>query len=480
MYLIHCLVLISLFLISTSDHKVQVKGCFVGSVLPRSFRLASFGTNARCFPSSVKSRSLCVLLLLCGDISLNPGHIVMGVANCRSVRNKGPMISDAVFNHSLDILSLVETHICPTDTDCLLQSITPPSYKLCQRPRAHGSGGRVGFLINSSLSHRIVDHPTFSNFECLVVSIGSNAHSTLVACVYRPPGSCSNSFYDEFYMLVKFLSSTNSSFVICGDFNIHIETISRESVNFLNTLDSCNITQHVHSATHLHGHTLDLILTSDSSLVSNVVVSDYISDHAMIKCQVKIQITPNSQANRVTYRRYHKINMDTLRNDLSNCAFVACPGETAKILYDQYTNDLSNLLDKHAPEVTRCLAKEPAKWLSDTYKNAKSIRRQFERIWRKNKTPLNRARLRKQIARCNSLANKDKATYYRALVNENSDDPKKLWQVLRSTLHRIPDKVLPSHSSHKKLTDQPLFSPTRLPKSESLFPVLHLFPCHLL
>ena len=76
------------------------------------------------------------------------------------------------------------------------------------------------------------------------------------------------------------------------------------------------------------------------------------------------------------------------------------------------------------------------------------------KIWRKKKTPLNRAKLRKQIARCNSLANKDKATYYRALVNENGDDPKKLWQVLRSALHRIPDKVLPSNSSQKKLAEQ--------------------------
>ena len=45
-----------------------------------------------------------------------------------------------------------------------------------------------------------------------------------------------------------------------------------------------------------------------------------------IKCQVETPIIPNSQANRVTYRRYHKINMDTLRNDLSNCSFVSCPG----------------------------------------------------------------------------------------------------------------------------------------------------------
>ena len=175
-----------------------------------------------------------------------------------------------------------------------------------------------------------MDHPTFTYFECLVVSIGLNAQSTLVACVYHPPGSYSNPFYCEFYTLVEFLSSMNSSFIICGDFNIHIDTTWRDSVNFLNTLDPCNITQHVHSATHLHGHNLDLILISDSSLVSNVVVSDYISDHAMIKCQVVTPTTANSQANRVSYRRYHKINMNTLHNDLSSCSFVACPDDTAK------------------------------------------------------------------------------------------------------------------------------------------------------
>ena len=103
----------------------------------------------------------------------------------------------------------------------------------------------------------------------------------------------------------------------------------------------------------------------------------------------------------------------------------------------------------------RLLAVLPrSQWISDTYKNAKSIRRQFERIWHKKKTPLNHAKLRKQMARCNSLANKDKATYYRALVNKNGDDPKKLWKVLRSALHCIPDKVLPSNSSQKKLAEQ--------------------------
>ena len=43
--------------------------------------------------------------------------------------------------------------------------------------------------------------------------------------------------------------------------------------------------------------------------------------------------------------------MDCLRSDLENCSFVKCPGNTASVLYEQYTKDLKELLDKHAPEV---------------------------------------------------------------------------------------------------------------------------------
>ena len=110
--------------------------------------------------------------------------------------------------------------------------------------------------------------------------------------------------------------------------------------------------------------------------------------------------------------------------------------------------------DKHAPEVSRTFIKGPAKWLSDSYLLAKAVRRQFERIWRKNKSPQNRARLRKQIARCNSLVNKDKSNYYRSLVNENTQDSKKLWQVIRTILHSDRESVLPSHQSKECLANR--------------------------
>ena len=60
---------------------------------------------------------------------------------------------------------------------------------------------------------------------------------------------------------------------------------------------------------------------------------------------------------------------------------------------------LGSLLDRHAPLICDKIKKEPARWLSDTYRRAKSIRCQFEHMWRKN-----RSRLHKQIARATQLS----------------------------------------------------------------------------
>ena len=362
------------------------------------------------FPCVAKRHGLATLLLLCGDISLNPGPISFGVVNCRSVRNKGPCIDDAVTVHSVDILAVTETHIRQEETDSLLHSITPTGFKFCHKPRIHGRGGGVGFFINKAIQFRSVDTPTFSSFENVSIAIGSAAQQLVLTCVYRPPGSCSESFLDQFLNLLEYLSSVSPSFLICGDFNIHVDTSSNDSIKFQNCLESCNITQNVQTATHLHGHILDLVLTpTDASAISNVRVAEFISDHALVLAQLDSVNPPSHEAKVVTFRRYHKIDMDSFRKDLGNSAFVKCPGDTVSGLCEQYLDDLSKLLDKHAPLVTRTFTKQATGWLSDTYRLAKTIRRQLERIWRKDKSAYNRARLRRQIGRCNSLVNKDKA-----------------------------------------------------------------------
>ena len=234
-----------------------------------------------------------------------------------------------------------------------------------------------------------------------------------------------------------------------------MDTSSNDSIKFQNCLESFNITQNVQTATHLHGHILDLVLTpTDASGFSNVRVAEFISDHTLVIAQLDSVNLPSHKETVVTYRRYRKIDLDSLCKDLGNCSFVRRPGDTVSVLCEQYLGDLSRLLNKHAPLGTRASTKQATGWLSDTYRLAKNIRRQLERIWHKDKSAYNRSRLRQQIARCNSLVNKDKASYFRNLVRENDNDSKKLWQALHSALHSSPEAVHPSHESKKGLADR--------------------------
>ena len=167
----------------------------------------------------------------------------------------------------------------------------------------------------------------------------------------------------------------------------------------------------------------------DSSVVLNVRVSEFISDHGLVLCQLDFISPSVPRSKKATFWRYHKIKMDNLRSDLANCSFVKCFGNTASVLYQQYTSVLNDLLEKHAPKVSCTFIKGPFKWCSDSYLLAKDVWCQSERIWCKDKLPQNRVRLHMKLAHCNSLANKDKSNYYRNLVIENAQDPKKLWQV---------------------------------------------------
>ena len=262
-------------------------------------------------------------------------------------------------------------------------------------------------------------------------------------------------FLEEFMSFLCFLSSVDCNYFICGDFNFHVDVPCTDSYKLESLLESCNLTQSVNNTTHLHGHILDLIVSpSDQDMCIHVDICEFISDHAVIKCAIDF---PSSLANcqtRISYRRYHRINMSNFRSDLKNMPFVKCPANSVSQLYDQYVHDLGLILDGHAPLVSSLKTKQHADGLSESYRLAKSLRRQFECAWRKDKGQYNRSHLRCQIAWCNHLANRDKTVYYRKLFSNNSYDSKKLRRELHKVLHRSHSTTLPTCKSSKSLADR--------------------------
>ena len=211
----------------------------------------------------------------------------------------------------------------------------------------------MGFFICDSYKYRKVDTPNYSSFDNMVISVSVSCQTLLLASIYSPPGPCSSMFLDEFMSYVCFLSSIDCKYFICGDFNIHVDIPCTDSHKLKALLDSCNLRQSVNNTTHLHGHILDLILSPrDQDMCGHVEICELIFDHAVIKCAMDVAPSPATCQTRISYRRYHRINMPDFRSELKEIPFVKCPANSVSQLYDQYVQDLSCILDKHAPLVS--------------------------------------------------------------------------------------------------------------------------------
>ena len=310
----------------------------IGFLIPSMLRIAknySYSSTCHVFPPTVKQGGLMLLILMCGDVAMNPGPVMLGLVNARSIRNKGPLLADTIASHTFDFLCLTETHIRATDSDSFLHSLTPDGFSLIHRPCSSCIGGGVGFFIHDSYKYRKVDTPNYSSFENMVISVSVSCRTLLLASIYRPPGPCSFIFLDEFMSFVCFLSFVDCNYFICGDFNIHVDVPCTDCHKLKALLESCNLTQSVNNTTHLHGHILDLILSpSDQDVCGHVDICEFISDHAVIKCAIDFPSSLATCQTRISYRRYHRINMSDFQSELKEMPFVKCPANSVSWLYD--------------------------------------------------------------------------------------------------------------------------------------------------
>ena len=145
-----------------------------------------------------------MLLLMCGDVAMNPGLVMLGSVNARSIRNKGPLLADttALF-HTFDFLCRT------TNSDSFLRSLTPDGFSLIHRPRLLGIGGGVGFFIRDLYKCHKVDTPNYSSFENIVISVSVSCQTLLLASIYRPPGPCSSAVISIYTLMYLVLIVTN-------------------------------------------------------------------------------------------------------------------------------------------------------------------------------------------------------------------------------------------------------------------------------
>ena len=298
-----------------------------------------------------------LLLLLSGDVSLNPGPRVASPrpANnlnifCQNIRsatvinsslNKPEMIKQHIQDSKMDFLFLTETWLSPDCPPSIPNSLTPSNYSFLQVSRPSGRGGGIAAIFKSKYSVSSINKTTFSSFEHMLLRLTCGIKSYHFLIVYRPPSSSKPLFLSDFALLLEDLASSPSEFVAMGDFNLHLDDPDDSySTSFKTLLETFDLKQHISSSTHTSGHILDLLITKTTSSISSSGLTDFfLSDHKAVTCQYHLLSPPLLRVLRKQLEKYPQLTLVTF-----HLAFVhLCSLPNLNPLFLAFVSNLSQL-----------------------------------------------------------------------------------------------------------------------------------------
>ena len=321
--------------------------------------------------------------------------------------------------------------------------------------------------------------PTQTSFESISGKLECGQSCLIILYICRPPGPAS-AFFSELQDILSYISTLPHDLALMGHFNLRIDSSSSDAGRLSGILDSFDLHQHVDFPTHIHGHSLDLMICSPGCNVLSVSASDLISDHVSVVANLQI---PSNHSRTIPqtikYRKLQSINMKAFKADIQNSDLIRYPITNATELALQYDSVLHTLINLHAPLVTKKISiKPPNPWMTLTILTSKRYRRYLERVWRSNPTALNRSRLTRQTHLCNRQMSKAKSAHYSKIIAEHSGNYGSLWKAFNKILHRFPKLHLPDHSSIATLANT--FSSYFIKKSLSFAlpsPLIHTLVC---
>ena len=286
------------------------------------------------------------------------------------------------------------------------------------------------------------------------MSITSGSHQFKLVVIYRPQvddekHSTTASFFKEFPELLESVLVDSTRFIIGGDFNFHwdVET-DHSTIRLKRLLESVDVTQSVTEATHIGGHTLDLVLIrQDSQLLQSNSVKAFFSDHGCVHCNLT-GYKPKISKSVITYRNFKRIAQTDFAKDIEESLLSRQPAGSLNELVEQYNSTLTGILNKHAHQKTKSMSLRPSvPWIQENVFNAKRKRRRLERCWRKTKSLVDRDAFTRQRRVVNDMITAAKSEYYLAQIAECGNDQKALFRVIDALMHRRSKPRLPELDS---------------------------------
>ena len=303
---------------------------------------------------------------------------------------KSLVLDEASKNHSLPFIAITETWLKSYVADAQLEV---PGYVISRCDRSLRRGG--GVLLYSHSSIPVSEMHSFDDHTCQALFCKFETINTCVALVYRPPSAPVSSFTGVLTFLndcIMKVADDSYQFCFLGDFNFPEIEWPQGSVTPGGSLESAEsarrllafmaenlLNNYIHCPTR-KGNTLDLFITNDDRLVTNVVASNTnLSDHDMVDIMINYNPisydappSPSFDENSFRSLDFHNADFEVIKKELLETDWKLlrslCSFEEFPILF---TNTLFKI----------CSASVPAKKLpSGRPKHLNALRRRKKRL----------------------------------------------------------------------------------------------------
>lgn len=374
--------------------------------------------------------------------------------------NKTVAVIELISDFDLDICCVTETWLKKTDT-AKFSEIRESGYNIHSKPRS-GRGGGVAFVYKDSITLSRQATKTFRTFECIESTLVSSTGELLrLCCIYRSGtktsiGSNFPLFLEDFEQYLIALLEKPGKPIICGDFNIHMEDLTcPNTVKFTALLSTNGWKQHVKGETHVAGGTLDLILTrvnvTDLVPMKNLQITPTptTSDHYFVTVNCKGSINQRTTPEPVAYRNIDAIDIEKFKSDLISSPLCDHRSfSNLDIAVQLYNDELSAILDKHAPLKHMTPRPNCPEWWNGDCQTARQLRRTCERIKCKLKTTESKHNYKVACKESAAIIKITRENFYKTKLNICKNDSKQTSHLIKRLLDKsFNSNILPTSTS---------------------------------
>jgi len=388
-------------------------------------------------------------------------QLMCATLNIHSIANKVDVVSQCWRDHGLDVLGLTETWHEDAD-DVALRRLRSTGLQMLERARPVRPGARtddvfyqnhggVAMVASSAVRLSKISAPFEPmTFEHLIARVTVAGSSFIFVVIYRPGSAAvTAAFFDEFRLLLEFLSSFAMPYVITGDVNIRFDRPEDPTtLRATELMDMFGAVQSVRSTTQDRGGILDVVITrvdDKPSVVDVIRIPGNASDHRLVTWPF-VATPAETPVYKTQHRRsWRQFDLERFRSDLA--ASCLCDGtlgppslgdaSTAALRFDEV---IAALLDAHAPmaEITCRVRPSSDRWYDSECRSAKRHARRLERRYKKTRSTAAREHWVEALGSMHRLVRSKRGRYWRSKIDTRRD-PASLWRTINEGLGRRGD-----------------------------------------